>query len=82
MTPATPRGLLAFAPSLIAWQIEHGRHGLPWQHTRDAYRVWLSEGMLQQTQVRTVLAYYPRFTRVFLRRFPPCWHWQTPAATR
>jgi len=65
MTPATPRGLLAFAPSLIAWQIEHGRHGLPWQHTRDAYRVWLSEVMLQQTQVRTVLAYYPRFLAAF-----------------
>jgi A/G-specific adenine glycosylase len=55
-----------FAPSLIAWQRQHGRHGLPWQGTRDPYRVWLSEIMLQQTQVSTVLDYYPRF----LARFP------------
>jgi hypothetical protein len=38
-------------PTLIAWQRQHGRHGLPWQGTRDPYRVWLSEVMLQQTQV-------------------------------
>ena len=56
---------LAFAPRLIRWQLEHGRHGLPWQHTRDPYRVWLSEVMLQQTQVSTVLAYYPRFLAAF-----------------
>ncbi len=56
----------AFAPSLIAWQRHSGRHGLPWQGTRDPYRVWLSEIMLQQTQVSTVLSYYPRF----LERFP------------
>jgi len=55
-----------FAPRLIAWQREHGRHALPWQNTRDPYRVWLSEIMLQQTQVATVLAYYERF----LQRFP------------
>lgn len=55
-----------FAPRLIAWQRHSGRSGLPWQHTRDAYRVWLSEVMLQQTQVSTVLSYYPRF----LARFP------------
>lgn len=48
------------------WQRRHGRHDLPWQHTRDPYRVWLSEVMLQQTQVATVLAYYARF----LQRFP------------
>jgi A/G-specific adenine glycosylase len=54
------------AGELIAWQRQHGRHGLPWQGTRDAYRVWLSEVMLQQTQVSTVLDYYPRF----LDRFP------------
>jgi A/G-specific adenine glycosylase len=48
------------------WQRAHGRHHLPWQGTRDPYRVWLSEVMLQQTQVGTVLAYYPRF----LARFP------------
>ena len=54
------------AGAVIAWQRQHGRHGLPWQGTSDAYRVWLSEVMLQQTQVSTVLDYYPRF----LARFP------------
>ncbi|MBA4176641.1 MAG: A/G-specific adenine glycosylase [Leptothrix sp. (in: Bacteria)] len=54
------------AGAVIAWQRRHGRSGLPWQHTRDTYRVWLSEVMLQQTQVATVLEYYPRF----LARFP------------
>ena len=57
---------VAFSAQLIEWQQQHGRHGLPWQHTRDPYRVWLSEIMLQQTQVTTVLAYYDRF----LQRFP------------
>ncbi len=56
----------AFAPRLIDWQRQHGRHALPWQRTRDPYRVWLSEIMLQQTQVATVLGYYERF----LQRFP------------
>jgi A/G-specific adenine glycosylase len=71
MTSAAPRSAvgrempLDFAPRLIAWQRQHGRHGLPWQHTRDPYRVWLSEVMLQQTQVSTVLAYYPRFLAAF-----------------
>ena len=51
---------------MIGWQREHGRHTLPWQNTRDPYRVWLSEIMLQQTQVGTVLDYYDRF----LVRFP------------
>ena len=51
---------------MVAWQAAHGRHGLPWQRTRDPYRVWLSEIMLQQTQVGTVLGYYERF----LARFP------------
>nr|WP_229474956.1 A/G-specific adenine glycosylase [Pseudoduganella lurida] len=55
-----------FSAALIAWQKQHGRHTLPWQNTRDAYRVWLSEIMLQQTQVAAVLAYYARF----LERFP------------
>jgi A/G-specific adenine glycosylase len=55
-----------FAGWLIAWQAQHGRHDLPWQNTRDAYRIWLSEIMLQQTQVTTVLPYYARF----LERFP------------
>jgi A/G-specific adenine glycosylase len=56
----------SFAGRVIAWQREHGRHDLPWQRTRDAYRIWLSEIMLQQTQVATVLPYYERF----LERFP------------
>ena len=51
----------ALAARLIAWQRSHGRHDLPWQATRDPYRVWLSEIMLQQTQVATVIAYYARF---------------------
>ena len=56
----------AFADRLIRWQEKHGRHDLPWQRTRDAYRIWLSEIMLQQTQVATVIPYYRRF----LQRFP------------
>ena len=55
----------AFAERVIAWQRSHGRHGLPWQG-RDPYRVWLSEVMLQQTQVATVL----RFFEPFVARFP------------
>jgi A/G-specific adenine glycosylase len=55
-----------FATLLIDWQRHHGRHGLPWQGTRDAYRIWLAEVMLQQTQVATVIPYYRRF----LARFP------------
>ena len=56
----------AFSTRLVDWQRTHGRHTLPWQNTRDPYRVWLSEIMLQQTQVSTVLGYYARF----LQRFP------------
>jgi A/G-specific adenine glycosylase len=55
-----------FAARLIAWQVTHGRHDLPWQGTRDPYRIWLSEVMLQQTQVATVVPYFERF----LARFP------------
>jgi A/G-specific adenine glycosylase len=55
-----------FATRVVRWQRAHGRHHLPWQATRDPYRVWLSEIMLQQTQVSTVLAYYTRF----VQRFP------------
>ncbi|HEV7574465.1 MAG TPA: A/G-specific adenine glycosylase [Caldimonas sp.] len=55
----------SFAERVVAWQQQHGRHALPWQNTRDPYRVWLSEIMLQQTQVATVLAYYDRFTARF-----------------
>jgi A/G-specific adenine glycosylase len=70
MSPASAEGAervpSAFAPSLIAWQRVHGRSGLPWQGTHEPYVVWLSEVMLQQTQVSTVLTYFPRF----LARFP------------
>jgi A/G-specific adenine glycosylase len=54
-----------FASRLVAWQRAHGRHGLPWQDTRDPYRIWLSEVMLQQTQVATVVPYYERFVAEF-----------------
>ncbi len=55
-----------FSSAVIQWQKQHGRHALPWQNTRDAYRIWLSEIMLQQTQVAAVIPYYQRF----LMRFP------------
>jgi len=55
----------SFAARLIAWQARCGRHGLPWQNTRDPYRIWLSEVMLQQTQVAAVLPYYARFLTAF-----------------
>ena len=55
-----------FARRMVDWQRLHGRQSLPWQNTQDPYRVWLSEIMLQQTQVTTVLAYFPRF----LTKFP------------
>lgn len=56
----------SFSFRLILWHERHGRHDLPWQATSDPYRVWLSEIMLQQTQVATVIPYYLRF----LERFP------------
>ncbi|MFZ9573950.1 MAG: A/G-specific adenine glycosylase [Limnohabitans sp.] len=62
LTPSTD----TFAHELVRWQRQHGRHDLPWQRTRDPYRVWLSEVMLQQTQVSTVMGYYDRF----LARYP------------
>lgn len=55
-----------FSHDVVSWQKQHGRHALPWQNTRDAYRVWLSEIMLQQTQVAAVIPYYLRF----LEKFP------------
>ncbi len=80
-TPATPTprappahlgdvpaaaGAATFAPRLLAWFDVHGRHDLPWQQPRTPYRVWVSEVMLQQTQVATVIPYFERF----LARFP------------
>jgi A/G-specific adenine glycosylase len=55
----------SFAQALINWQRLHGRHDLPWSGTRDPYRVWLSEIMLQQTQVATVIPYFERFIAHF-----------------
>jgi A/G-specific adenine glycosylase len=54
------------APALIQWHARKGRHDLPWQQHRTPYRVWISEIMLQQTQVSTVIPYYERF----MQRFP------------
>lgn len=61
----TPLKGLPFADVLVRWQQQHGRQTLPWQHTGDAYKVWLSEVMLQQTQVATVLAYYAKFLKAY-----------------
>lgn len=52
-----------FATQVVKWQAQHGRNDLPWQNTRDPYRVWLSEIMLQQTQVITVRDYFARFVQ-------------------
>lgn len=54
-----------FSATLIRWQKQHGRHDLPWQRQTDVYRVWLSEIMLQQTQVQTVIPYYQKFLESF-----------------
>ncbi|MDO9468293.1 MAG: A/G-specific adenine glycosylase [Thiobacillus sp.] len=65
----------SFASRIVRWQQQHGRHALPWQRglvdaggqvARDPYRIWLSEIMLQQTQVATVIPYFERF----VARFP------------
>ncbi|TNG00486.1 MAG: A/G-specific adenine glycosylase [Gammaproteobacteria bacterium] len=55
-----------FSDSLLAWYDQYGRKDLPWQHDRTPYRVWLSEIMLQQTQVTTVIPYFEQF----ITRFP------------
>ena len=57
---------LSFGDAVVAWQKSYGRHDLPWQNTQDPYAVWLSEIMLQQTQVSTVREYFAKF----LKRFP------------
>lgn len=56
----------SFSDALLSWYDQHGRHDLPWQVTDDPYKVWVSEIMLQQTQVKTVLNYFDRF----MQRFP------------
>ena len=53
------------ADRVLAWQADHGRHDLPWQQPRTPYRVWVSEVMLQQTQVATVIPYFERFVAAF-----------------
>src|SRR5690242_20876935 len=53
------------APRLVAWHRRRGRHDLPWQRERTPYSVWVSEIMLQQTQVGTVIPYYERFMAQF-----------------
>lgn len=58
--------LKSFAPRLLSWFDQHGRSGLPWQSPRTPYRVWLSEIMLQQTQVTAVIPYFEKF----IARFP------------
>ncbi len=54
-----------FSEAVLHWYDQHGRKDLPWQHDINAYRVWLSEIMLQQTQVATVIPYFERFTKTF-----------------
>lgn len=58
--------MLNFSQKIVAWQQLHGRHDLPWQNTIDPYAIWVSEIMLQQTQVSAVIGYYQRF----MVRFP------------
>jgi A/G-specific adenine glycosylase len=66
MSKAMTQSTKNFGDVVVAWQKKHGRHDLPWQNTQDPYRVWLSEIMLQQTQVATVRDYFARF----MQRFP------------
>jgi A/G-specific adenine glycosylase len=65
LDPLTGNSLAAFRRALLRWY-DQNRRDLPWRETRDPYRIWLSEIMLQQTRVATVLDYY----RIFLNRFP------------
>ena len=64
--PSPAEEKAGFAARIISWQKIHGRHDLPWQNTRDPYAIWVSEIMLQQTQVASVIGYYQRF----MNRFP------------
>ncbi len=58
--------MVAFADAIITWQKVHGRHDLPWQGTKNPFAIWVSEIMLQQTQVAAVIDYYAKF----MQRFP------------
>jgi len=64
-SPAIGKNVAAFRRAVLGWYDHHGRD-LPWRETRDPYRIWLSEIMLQQTRVAAVLDHY----RIFLERFP------------
>lgn len=66
MTAPEPVSHLLDPVQVLNWFRQHGRHDLPWQHNATPYRVWVSEIMLQQTQVSTVIPYYQRF----MQRFP------------
>lgn len=66
LAPPTRKARSDVASRLLAWHAEHGRHDLPWQNPRTPYRVWISEIMLQQTQVTTVIPYF----MAFMQRFP------------
>ena len=59
-TPHAP-----FAQSVLTWYAKFGRKNLPWQQNKTLYGVWLSEVMLQQTQVATVIPYFERFVKTF-----------------
>ncbi len=61
MPAAPPAPLPEFAERVLAWFDLHGRKDLPWQRDTSPYRVWVSEIMLQQTQVKTVIPYFERF---------------------
>ncbi|EKF75422.1 A/G-specific adenine glycosylase [Alcanivorax hongdengensis A-11-3] len=64
--PTSPLSPDTFSQRILDWYDQHGRQSLPWQHPRTPYRVWISEIMLQQTQVSTVIPYFERF----MARFP------------
>lgn len=66
MTLKKPLPLFHFSDALLTWFDTHGRKNLPWQQEKSPYRVWLSEIMLQQTQVVTVIPYFEKF----VARFP------------
>ena len=55
-----------FTHPILQWHDQYGRKHLPWQFPKDPYRIWVSEIMLQQTQVQTVIPYFNRF----IQRFP------------
>jgi len=54
-----------FSQQVVQWYLEHGRHDLPWRRKVTPYRIWISEIMLQQTQVKTVIPYFKNFIKKF-----------------